>query len=559
MIPFVSGEPQDASLVASAIVRTNSMALFYKDKSPLRPRAQASPNMTIAVGASYCESFYYPILFKSMVISLYAGGNTATLTAPSGNPRIDVVYLDSTDVIGVITGTEAASPSIPAIPSTVLPICCIYLPKNCTAIYNFEDHAAHPTQGYIYLDIRPWGQSITSSVSGGSYTIVGATCLAGTVDGNPMGFDGSVWRPTSNSQRHFLTGFAINVSGTTCDIQVIGTLAITGVVKGSIYSLLGTDSLVGTSLQYGSRTIYLGLDTNLAFIVDSEKFFTGHELMQFIGGYTSSTVAGWLYTRLLRAYSICSNCASSYLITYGSVSGATGGFSVLSDPSTSTAYIHLGVFISSSYSLGATPLVLYANVATGVHPNAIAGSLFWHGGAALKTYYKDLSIYNTKTNAWTDKTDSTGTFCAHRLMPFQTDYLFAWRNLGSATERYTISTDAWATKITDSHAVYFVAGCVLEGADIQKAYAVGGINEFNYYNYVDMYDNLTNTISVMSNYPQSFGNASAGSLGAEIVSAAGTDFSYHYSNSYGYNKYTNVWYTLVNAPAVYASRTVNLM
>lgn len=39
---------------------------------------------------------------------------TSNLTAPTTNPRIDVVYLDSDGVVKVFTGTEAASPSAPS-------------------------------------------------------------------------------------------------------------------------------------------------------------------------------------------------------------------------------------------------------------------------------------------------------------------------------------------------------------------------------------------------------------------------------------------------------------
>lgn len=63
----------------------------------------------------------------------YAGGTTSTITAPSSHPRIDLVCLDSTGALTVVTGTEAASPSKPSTRGK-LPIAFITLAVGQTTI-----------------------------------------------------------------------------------------------------------------------------------------------------------------------------------------------------------------------------------------------------------------------------------------------------------------------------------------------------------------------------------------------------------------------------------------
>jgi hypothetical protein len=57
-----------------------------------------------------------------------AAQSTGTITAPSSNPRIDRVVIDSSSgAVAVITGSEAASPTPPAITANKLPVAQVYL------------------------------------------------------------------------------------------------------------------------------------------------------------------------------------------------------------------------------------------------------------------------------------------------------------------------------------------------------------------------------------------------------------------------------------------------
>lgn len=63
----------------------------------------------------------------------------STLTAPSGNPRKDLVTVDkSTGALTVTTGAEAASPSVPSVPSGEIPISVINLTVGMTEIVNSD-------------------------------------------------------------------------------------------------------------------------------------------------------------------------------------------------------------------------------------------------------------------------------------------------------------------------------------------------------------------------------------------------------------------------------------
>lgn len=141
------------------------------DFEALRPRAQAAPNMTLAVQAATVQSFYRQVYFNNAQ-STFSGGNSPTFTAPVSNPRLDLLYLSDTGVLTVLQGTEAVSPVSPTYPdlSKNFPICEVFLRVGMTSIVNFEDSGANPTQGYIYRDVRPWfwsgGVSAHGSLTG---------------------------------------------------------------------------------------------------------------------------------------------------------------------------------------------------------------------------------------------------------------------------------------------------------------------------------------------------------------------------------------------------------
>lgn len=131
-------------------------SLYQGDSSLLRPRAQAAPNMTVAVASAIAESFYDNIWLNNIASATYAGGNSPAISAPSANPRIDLLYLNSAGALAWLTGVESGSPAAKSFAGyTGIPICLVYCKTTMDRILNYEDKDTDATEGYIYKDIRP--------------------------------------------------------------------------------------------------------------------------------------------------------------------------------------------------------------------------------------------------------------------------------------------------------------------------------------------------------------------------------------------------------------------
>ena len=137
-------------------------ALAFLDMIPLQPRAHSPGDMRVMIRGRDAASFYNPVYTGDANQRIgFASGDTTTMTAPSANPRIDVVYLTPSGDLRIITGTEAATPTLPTLaPSgdTRLPICAIYHKTTATKIVNYEDKDSNTGDSYIYQDLRPWLQ-----------------------------------------------------------------------------------------------------------------------------------------------------------------------------------------------------------------------------------------------------------------------------------------------------------------------------------------------------------------------------------------------------------------
>jgi len=109
-----------------------------------RPRAQAVPDMTVAIAAG--------TLARDGAIAEVAAQSTATIAAPSTNPRIDRVVLNpETGAVSVETGAEDPSPAPPAIPAGLLPIAQVALVTATTEITDAD-----------IADERPFGAAVST-------------------------------------------------------------------------------------------------------------------------------------------------------------------------------------------------------------------------------------------------------------------------------------------------------------------------------------------------------------------------------------------------------------
>ncbi|KMP11526.1 hypothetical protein UR09_03030 [Candidatus Nitromaritima sp. SCGC AAA799-A02] len=110
----------------------DAAAVFKRIAQAFAPHAQSTPDMTIKIDAGFIPKV-------ALIPSEVAAQNTGTITAPSTNPRKDIVYIDqSSGAVGVATGAEAASPSDPAVPAGKIAVARINLGVSQSSIINAD-------------------------------------------------------------------------------------------------------------------------------------------------------------------------------------------------------------------------------------------------------------------------------------------------------------------------------------------------------------------------------------------------------------------------------------
>lgn len=136
---------------SAVAVGDNATAKQYNDvrsdafaSAHLLPHEQATPDLTLKVESG--------IFFFGNTKVVYAGGNSPSFTAPTTNPRIDLLTMDDTGTLARVVGTEAASPSIPAYPNNKLVLCEVFNRVGQTTIRDVDTAG----QGYIQRDSRPF-------------------------------------------------------------------------------------------------------------------------------------------------------------------------------------------------------------------------------------------------------------------------------------------------------------------------------------------------------------------------------------------------------------------
>jgi hypothetical protein len=130
--------------------------------SNFAPHAVATPNMTVQADAGAIPGI-------GGIPTQVGLQTSATLVAPSANPRKDIVYIDAaTGVIGVATGIEGVSPVDPALPPGKIPMARLAMTVGMVSITNS-----------IITDLRTVVMAINpaylSAVAGGSADVITAT------------------------------------------------------------------------------------------------------------------------------------------------------------------------------------------------------------------------------------------------------------------------------------------------------------------------------------------------------------------------------------------------
>nr|BDD44678.1 hypothetical protein 8 [Legionellales bacterium] len=108
----------------------------------LAVKAQTTPDMTVQV-------LQGTAIVNGVGLDKTAASNSDTITAPTGNPRWDLVTINFNNEINVFTGVEAASPVEPNVPYNHIKLGKIYHRVGSTSIKDSDDS----TNSYI-VDLR---------------------------------------------------------------------------------------------------------------------------------------------------------------------------------------------------------------------------------------------------------------------------------------------------------------------------------------------------------------------------------------------------------------------
>jgi hypothetical protein len=98
----------------------------------LKVVAQGTPDMTVEISTGAG-------LVAGQTVGVGAAVDTAAMTAPAANPRIDLVQIDQSGSVEVKTGTEAGSPVAPTVDADALALATIYHRVGSTSIKNSDD------------------------------------------------------------------------------------------------------------------------------------------------------------------------------------------------------------------------------------------------------------------------------------------------------------------------------------------------------------------------------------------------------------------------------------
>jgi len=277
-----SGTAADLSdIVEYGFMSLSASATYYFDTISLET------GMAIAVMGSNLGSYYQHVHFAGEPVTVDAQLSPA-LTAPTANPRIDILVIDSAGTLSWVAGTEASTPVAPwaSVPVAKMPIAEVYCKTSMTKVVPYEDKDVETTEGYILSDVRPFLQKPITTFTGLSDAPSSITALyflrgnaagtklefaALTLDPLPLGEQASDPAVAANQGKIY----AKDVSGSTevfarSDagiVQITDGGKIKGSVPaGSVQAYAGSTAPDGWLFCYGqavSRTTYSDLYTTI--------------------------------------------------------------------------------------------------------------------------------------------------------------------------------------------------------------------------------------------------------------------------------------------------------
>lgn len=176
----------------------------------LLPHEQNTPDLTLKVEAGVC--------YVGATRVIYAGGNSPSFTAPSSNPRIDLLTIDSSGTIGRTAGTENASPSVPTYPKDKIVLAEVYCRVSQTTIRDSDQGS----NGYIKQDVRPFFR-MPRAITQGNSEIYGAS--SGGTDAYAITLDPAISSYADGMVIAFKADVA-NTGAATLNVNAVGAKTI---------------------------------------------------------------------------------------------------------------------------------------------------------------------------------------------------------------------------------------------------------------------------------------------------------------------------------------------
>ena len=260
--------------------------LFVCDKETMMPIAgildRSQDNLVTGNGNSMSVTVhpFNAVLnrYGALLIQNDGNVNVPLNAAPSANSRIDIVYVkqnetrspmsDSSDVpaFGVVTGTAAAVPVAPAVPTGALALAQVLLPAG---VSNTAASGVVITQTYIGAAMKGDMLRVQTSAQRDSLTMVPeGTLLHNVADNCDYVRKGDKWRGWNmpwrdihlgaNSAHMFASGGVAHIDLTTTTINLTGwgsEVAVAQVNNSSFYPTTAEGFYAGTRDSYYPTTV----------------------------------------------------------------------------------------------------------------------------------------------------------------------------------------------------------------------------------------------------------------------------------------------------------------
>ena len=159
----LSGANQALVSYLSWSLPTGGTTLYVSSKNTAlyAPQTSFTASTTVSAGTYTANTMALYVEPGTVYVDgtrvLFLGGLTPTVTAPVGNPRIDVLSINSSGTLAWTTGTPASSPSAPAYPADQVALCELYNVVSETVLVDNTNQASG--KGYISNDVRPFLQN----------------------------------------------------------------------------------------------------------------------------------------------------------------------------------------------------------------------------------------------------------------------------------------------------------------------------------------------------------------------------------------------------------------